>query len=614
LIEKLLIALAQAAVVYTVRQAQPAAHRFEVDCRIADPDPQGQVVSLPAWVPGSYMIRDYARHVVSLEAQAGGEAVAVRKLDKSSWRVDPVEGPLVLRAVVYAHDLSVRGAYLDGRHAFVNGVCLFLRVHGRETERCVMHLLPPPGPTPQRWRVATTLTRLSGASWEFGSFEAAGHDHLIDRPLLMGPLTLVEFTVAGVPHALAIAGRHAADVSRLGEDLTLLCEHHIDFFGRPPPMDRYLFLLTVLNEGYGGLEHNDCTALVCCSTDLPVRGRRQMSPGYRKLLGLVSHEYFHLWNVRRIRPAEFSPCDLSRETYTRQLWIFEGITSYYDDLALLRSGLIGADAYLRLLARTLTAVYRTPGRRRQTLEEASFDAWIKFYRQDENAPNAMVSYYHKGAMVALALDLEIRVRSSDRYSLDDVMRAMWAEYGDSAAGMPRGRLEALAEEVTGLDLKTFFDSSLRSTLDPPVGILLAQAGIRLHLRAARSASDRGGEPAAGEDRHRGWLGMRTRADHGRLCVRHVLDDGPAQQAGISAGDELVALNGRRIRPDDFERSLDMLAVGDTVELQLFRRDELLAAHPVIAAAPKEICDLGFDEDAGAQAVERRGRWLHLPPS
>ncbi len=599
----------EAAVVYTVSQENAAAHRFQVTCRIAAPDPEGQVVSIPAWVPGSYMIRDYARHIISLEADVDGQKVSLHKLDKSSWAVDPGEGVLTLRAVIYANDLSVRGAYLDCRHAFLNGVCTLLRVHGQETERCVVHILPSQEEARPGWMLATTLPRLTGSTWGFGAFEASDYQELIDHPVMMGELTPIEFTAADVPHALVITGRHAADHDRLQKDLQQLCEYHIDFFGRPPPMDRYIFHLTVLNKSYGGLEHRNSSALVCSNSDLPKQGRQDIGSGYRKFLGLVSHEYFHLWNIKRIRPAEFSPYDLKKESYTRQLWIFEGITSYYDDLALLRCGLITEESYLELLGRTLTSVYRSTGRRRQTLEDSSFDAWIKFYKQDENAPNAIVSYYTKGAMVALALDLEIRIRSSDQHSLDSVVQAMWAEYGNSDSGMPCGRFEELAERVTGLDLKTFFDSNLRSTIDPSVGILLAQAGIRLNMREAMSSPDPGGKPGKNIGENRIWLGVRTRTDSRRVCVSHVLDEGPAQQAGISAGDELVALNGMRIEPGNYQQSIDGLAVADSVEIQLFRRDELLLVNLTPATAPRDTCYLTFDEDAVKESIMRRTQWL-----
>ena len=594
-----------AAVVYRLSLADPAGHVFRTTCRIQAPDPAGQVISWPAWIPGSYLVRDYARHVVSLKASGPGGSVPVHKLDKASWRVDPVDGPLLLTAEVYANDLSVRGAFLDDGHAFVNGVCLFPAVQGCEQERCVLHL---DSPEHSGWAVATSLKRLTGSASQFGAFEAADYDELIDRPVLMGPLTRGEFTVAGVPHAVNFVGAAELDMERLTADLATICACHLDLFGGELPMERYEFLVTALAEGYGGLEHRDSTALVCRRDDLPRPGADAVTKGYRQFLGLASHEYFHLWNVKRLRPAELTPYKLAAENYTRQLWLFEGITSYYDDLALLRSGLVGPESYLELVGRSFTRVYRSGGRRRQTLEEASFDAWIKFYRPDENAPNALVSYYVKGAMVALALDLELRLRTDGRVSLDTVMRALWQEYGDGR-GVPEGAFERLAEDVSGLRLDEFFQQALRSTVDPPVGILLAQFGVRLQLRAQEAVDDAGGKPGKSEEQPTAWFGIRTQQQGGRLLVTQVLWGGPGHGAGLSAGDELVALDGARLDAESLEKALRRLPLDRSVQIHLFRRDELRQCSLRPARAPRDTAYLILEENPDEATLQRRRAWL-----
>jgi predicted metalloprotease with PDZ domain len=536
--------------------------------------------------------------------------VPFRKTDKSTWRAAPAEGELLVRAEIYANDLSVRAAHLDAAGAFFNGSSVFLRVHGRESERCVVHLSPGDDGPMSAWRVATTLPRLTGAAWEYGAFEASGYEELIDHPVLMGTLAVAEFDACGTPHAIALAGRQDADIGRLGADLGRLCSWQIRFFGEPAPMSRYLFLVRLTGEGFGGLEHRSSSALVCHRNDLPHPRRATLSREYRDFLGLASHEYFHLWNVKRIRPAEFAPYDLGREVYTRQLWILEGITSYYDDLALLRSGIIPVETYLELLGRTLTSVYRTAGRKRQTLEEASFDAWIKYYRPDENSPNVQVSYYTKGAMVALALDLDVRLRTEGRVSLDDIMRVLWENHGrESGVPMQEGAFEDLAAEVSGLDLVEFFAHSLRSTVDPPVGILLAQFGVRLNMRAAEGTSDAGGRPGQRPSRPQPWLGIRTRAVHGRLRVTQVVDGGPAQQAGLAAHDEIVAVQGIRADAESFDGLVDRLNIAQPAELQIFRRDELLRLTLTVAEPPRDTCYLSIDEQASDAAVTRRQRWL-----
>ena len=604
--------VANAPVVYHLRPLHTGAHLFEVTCRIELPAPDGQVLSLPAWIPGSYLVRDYARHVVGFEAESAGEPAAARKLNKHTWRVAPVAGELLVRITVYAADPSVRGAWLDARQGFVNGVCVFLRVHGQEQAPCVVHVDSPELPTGTTWRVSTGLQRLTGGQGEFGAFRATGYLDLIDHPLLMGLLNTVEFMAGGVPHALVLAGLANLDRERLQADLARLCTWHIDFFGRPAPMSRYVFLARVSDEGYGGLEHRASSALSCRRDDLPQSGVTVNEASYRRFLGLVSHEYFHAWHVKRIRPAEFVDADLGTEVYTHQLWIFEGITSYYDDLALRRSGLISVEQYLEVLGRSLTQLYRTAGRRHQTLEEASFDAWIKFYRPDENSPNATISYYLKGSLVALALDLEIRLRTAGTCSLDAVMRTLWQDYGpDGSPGLADGQFERLAAGLSGLDLEDFFRQALRSTIDPPIGILLAQFGVRLHTRSAESEGDGGGVRGRREDRPRAWLGIKTQYADGRLRVSQVAADSPAQAAGFSAGDELIAVAERRVTADNWEATLDRSTAGSELVYYVFRDQQLVRLVCTPAVAPRDTCYLTLDPEADGATVARRNAWLGL---
>lgn len=603
--------VSQAPVVYHVRPLNPGAHLYEVTCRIEHPDPDGQVLRLPAWIPGSYLIRDYARHIVQIAATSGGDPVALRKLNKHSWRISPVGGALLVTAVIYAADTSVRGAWLDKESGFFNGVCLFLQVCGQEQAMYVVHVDPPELPPGICWQVATSLPRLTGAAGEFGAFHAAGYADLIDHPVLMGRLTMIDFEASGIPHALAMTGNHqVVDHARLGTDLARLCAWHIDFFGRPAPMTSYRFLLRAVAEGYGGLEHRASSALICRRDDLPCPGEADAGPGYRQFLGLASHEYFHAWHVKRIRPAEFVDADLSQEAYTRQLWIFEGITSYYDDLALLRAGLITREQYLEVLGRSLTRLYRVAGRRHQTLEDASFDVWIKFYRPDENTPNATVSYYLKGSLVALALDLEIRLRSGGIHSLDCVMRELWREFGaDDSGGLADGDFERLAEQVCGLDLKPFFHQNLRTMVDPPLGILLAQFGVLLHMRSQESERDAGGTRGRANNRPRAWLGLKLKSADGRATVSHVADGGPAQLAGISAGDELVALNGRRVAVHDFDALLERLPPDGECSCYIFRDQEIMSVTLQAMPAPRDTCYLVLDPHAGTDVIARRDSWL-----
>ena len=550
---------------YTLRPANLAAHRFEVSCSVDRPDPAGQRFALPAWIPGSYLIRDFARHIVSIRAESGGKAIRLTKTDKHSWQAAPVAAPLTVTCEVYAWDLSVRGAHLDETHAFFNGTSVFLSVLGQEESPCLIDLQPPAGRQFKDWRIATALEPAHGEkrcakAHGFGLYRAASYDELIDHPVEMGRFALARFEASGVVHEIAISGQHDCDLGRLTADLRRVCEWHIRFFGEAAPMTHYTFLVTAVGEGYGGLEHRASTALLCSRNDLPYRGMKEMTEAYRSFLGLCSHEYFHTWNVKRIKPAAFVPYDLSRENHTTLLWAFEGITSYYDDLALLRSGVIELKDWLELTAKAISAVQRSPGRLKQSLAESSFDAWSKFYRPDENTPNAVVSYYAKGALAALALDLTLRYKTRGQISLDDVMRALWQRHGQTGIGVGEDDVRLIAEELSGLNLKRFFADTVHGTGDLPLQKLLAHFGIKLEWETAKLPS----------------LGIKTASEGHELRLATVYDDGAAQAAGLSAGDLLLAIDGLRVTPASLDKQLARHQPGETIRVHAFRRDELLS--------------------------------------
>ncbi len=593
---------------YCIIPKNPQAHLFEVTLTISEPDPEGQRLSLPAWIPGSYLIRDFAKHVVRLSAEALGQSLAVQKLNKSTWRCAPNTGPLTISYEVYAWDSSVRAAHLDTSHGFFNGASVFLKVEGQENQPCRVAILPPEGEAYDSWRVATALPRSGAEPNGFGDYQAGDYEELIDHPVEMGEFSLAAFEACSVSHAIAITGRHRADMSRLCQDLKVLCEYHIRFFGEPAPMDRYVFLVTAVGEGYGGLEHRASSALLCSRNDLPRAGETEIGEGYQNFLGLCSHEYFHTWNVKRIKPAAFTPYNLDSENYTRLLWAFEGITSYYDELGLVRSELISQDSYLERLGQTITRVLRGSGRLKQSLADSSFDAWTKFYQQDENAPNAIVSYYTKGSLVALALDLTLRRETQGRCSLDEVMRALWKTYGKTGVGVPENGVEQLAAEVSGLDLRSFFDAVLRGTEDLPLEVLLASVGIGYELRASESGEDKGGEPGKG-GAPRTTLGVRLTPNEKEAKISQVLDESAAQLAGLSAGDSLIAVDGIRATASNLEKIIESYPAGSTVRIHAFRRDGLMEFQATLKAAPLDTCVLTIDPSADPATVAARRSWL-----
>ena len=594
---------------YRIVASDPNAHLFEVRCTVADSDPAGQAFRLPAWSPGSYLIREFARHFVSVRAECDGRPVAVRKIGKDAWLADGCSGALTLAAEVYAFDPSVRAAYLDTTRAFFNGPSVFVWPVGREDRPCELEIVPPAGGAYRAWRVATAMPRHGAEPFGFGLYRASNYDELIDHPVEIGHFDIVRFEAGAVPHTVAITGRHRADGERLAHDLARLCQAQVDLFGGAPgsraPVDAYLFQLLLADEGYGGLEHRASTSLVAKRDGLPQPGATAVSDDYRSLLGLVSHEYFHTWNVKRIKPAAFVPYDLTRESFTTQLWAFEGITSYYDDLMLVRSKVIGVADYLELIGRQISALLRTPGRERQSVAESSFDAWIKYYRQDENAPNAIVSYYVKGALIALALDLELRLRSA--ITLDDVMRALWQRHGQTGIGVPEDGVQTLASELSGLDLNAFFRDYVHGTVELPLASLLREFGIAWHLRPTANAKDKGGVPDK-DPAPRVWLGT-TLAASADLRLKHVAPDGPAALAGLASGDAIVAIDGLRASSDGLDRLVRTRSAGDVVEIHAFRRDELMRFAVELAAPRIDTCWLTPAEPVGPEVAARRAAWL-----
>ena len=568
------------AIQYTIIPKNLAGHLFDVTVTVAAPASDGQVFALPAWIPGSYMIREFARNIVQICAESNGKAVALTKVDKHTWRAAPVSGPLTLQYEVYAWDLSVRAAHLDQTHGFFNGTSVFLRVVGQEDIAHEVDIQRPLDPAAATWRVATAMQEQGAKRYGFGTYVAANYDELIDHPVEMGDFALGTFKAHGVPHDIVITGRVPnLDMERLQSDLKTLCETQIAFFEprtKRAPMDRYVFLTMAVGDGYGGLEHRASTALICNRNDLPSTSAPKFSEpgdGYVKFLGLCSHEYFHTWNVKRIKPAAFAPYDLQAETYTPLLWLFEGFTSYYDDLLLLRSGLITEAVYLKLLGKSVGGVLRGSGRTKQSVADSSFDAWSKYYRQDENAPNAIVSYYGKGSLIALAFDLTIRAKTEGRKSLDDIMLALWQRFGHDfypsvGRGVTEAEVEALFDEVSGLKLKPMFDRYVRGTEDLPLAKLYAPFGVKLtdERKNAKPSLD----ASIGRE--------------GADCkLSQVHEGGAAHAAGLSAGDLLVAVDGLRVagNPHNLDGLLSRFKVGDTVAVHAFRRDELMTFDVVL---------------------------------
>ncbi len=522
---------------FQVRVQDRHAHLFAVTLTVSQPQAD-QVVSLAVWIPGSYLVREFSRNLQRLRATQDGRLVEVSQLDKCSWQVHcKADGALELNYEIYALDNSVRTAWLDSHRGFFNGTSIFLRVQGQEHFTQELELVADKDL--KGWQVATGLTPKKVDPGGFGTYRAADYDELVDCPVEMGSFWSASFLACGVPHRLVVtAAPPSFDGARLLADTQRICETEIRFWhaartgarlSGQPPHQNYVFMLNAVDMGYGGLEHRNSTALICARKDLPRVGTPEPASdagvpaqtGYHTLLGLISHEYFHTWNVKRLRPAELARYDYAAENYTRLLWFFEGFTSYYDDLLLRRCGLLDDAGYLKLLAKTINQVLQTPGRKLQSVAQASFDAWVRYYRPDQNTPNATVSYYTKGSLVALCLDLTLR--QEGKTSLDDVMRSLWQRC--AGGPMTENDLHAVLIELSGRSFATEMKRWVHGTAELPLKVLLQAHGVAVLEESAPLAQR---------------LGLRLSEDAG-IHVKSVLRGSAAERAGLCSGDEWLAL-------------------------------------------------------------------------
>ncbi len=572
---------------YRIDLSLAHAHRFLVTLR-AKPHAQQLVLSLPVWIPGSYLVREFARHLGPLRATQNGQPCNIKQLDKASWQVScNTRSPLTVQYEVYANDPSVRAAFLDAQRGFFNGTGVFLRVHEQEAQPHTLRIEQ----LPKGWDVATALTATDAAkkTAPHTRFQADNYDALVDHPVELGTFWRGHFQACGVAHELVVAG-HAptADLNRLLQDTQRICTEQIEFWhGRKaPPFDRYVFMLNVVDDGYGGLEHRQSTALICARRDLPRLGNKDSSEGYITLLGLISHEYFHTWNVKRLKPHAFEPYDYTQENYTQMLWFFEGFTSYFDDIFLLRTGLIKPATYLKLLTKPINQVLATPGRQIQSVAQASFDAWTRYYRPDENTANATVSYYTKGSLVAMALDITLRslkpkkVRgqaTSHAATLDGVMHRLWAlqrTIGEDDVA------QALADEAGvpppgASSWQALLDTWVHGTDDLPLADLLAQVGVTWQTSTPTTSQK---------------IGVRLSETPQGLKVAAVMRGSPAEAAGLTAGDELLALDGWRLKKTD---DWQTLLPSPSLKPLLVCRDQrlLTLTLPLLDSKPTAWCQV-----------------------
>lgn len=540
---------------FTVSMPKPHTHMLEVEVRIKRGPgvsaPAEELLLMPVWTPGSYLVREFERHVQDFAAtDASGRALQWEKLNKDSWRV-VTKGSRDWRATyrVYANELSVRTNELNSDHAFWNNAALLMYLEGFLSAPSTLHILAP-----QPWKVATALPVEPGPK---NTFRAENFDILYDSPVEVSNFKTLSFEVKGVRHRIVIDGEGNYDPARVQADVKKIVEAAVELMGGEIPYRDYTFFLHLRSNTGGGLEHLNSTAL----------GFRRFGfkpeANYRGFLSLVAHEFFHLWNVKRIRPDALGPFDYTKENYTKLLWVAEGITSYYENVILRRAGLISDKDFLAAPARAFQDLQDTPGRLAMSAEEASFDAWIKYYRQDENSINSQVSYYDKGAILGLLLDLEIRKRSKGAKSLDDVMRYLYTEFYKKDRNYTSKDFQIISEMMAGSSLEQFFAKYVRGREELDYNSALAAAGLRLDIT--------GETPRPVE---KAYLGADVVQENDRLMVRRVYAGSPAYEQGLNTGDQIVAFNNMRANKDFFDARIAEKRPGDLVNLTIFRFDDL----------------------------------------
>lgn len=537
---------------YEVAMPQPEMHFFHIQLTISNWHDRYLDLHLPVWTPGSYLVREYAKHLQDFTAgDRQGNPLKWQKVSKNHWRIETVGIEVIqVNYKLFANELTVRTNHLDGTHGYFNGASTFMFVPGCEDRPLTVKIVLPK----QEWAIATALPPVKDNSH---TFYADNFDTLVDSPFEIGLHSRHEFTVLGKPHEFIIWGEGNPNPDQIIQDTAAIIRVEADLFGGLP-YDRYMFLLHLSSTGNGGLEHKNC-----CSLNYPRLGFRK--DGYVRFLTLVAHEFFHTWNVKRIRPKALEKFDYDRENYTPSLWFCEGTTSYYDRLIPLRAGLYDVDRFLKMTGDSITRLQTTPGRNVQTLHESSLDAWIKLYRPEVHSQNTQISYYLKGELVSMLLDLSIRSGTDNRRSLDDVMRVMWDRFGKSEIGFSESELYEAIESVAGIDLQPFWQAYLYSTTELDYNDYLEPFGLEVQAGASEAP----------------YTGITVKSNSSIPSVKFVEADSPAQRAGIDPGDELLAINGIRVTTENWGERLQDFQPGDAIAITLFQQDRLCNVHLVL---------------------------------
>jgi predicted metalloprotease with PDZ domain len=570
-----------ASLFYQVAMSQPASHLFEVTLQISNWRSPTLDLKMPVWTPGSYLVREYARHLQDFSARSGGGELTSRKLSKNHWQIVTNNATdIKVSYRIYANDLTVRTNHLDTTHGYFNGAALFFFVPGLEQQPISLKIVPPQSD----WRVTTTLTKIEG---EENTFQAQDFDTLVDTPVEIGTQQVYDFEVLGKPHSLAVWSEGNANPQQIITDTTKVIEVEAKIFDGLP-YEQYLFLLHLSGSGYGGLEHK-----YCCTLNYPRFGFSDREK-YERFMQLVAHEFFHLWNVKRIRPQALEIFDYEVENYTTSLWFSEGTTSYYDTIIPLRAGIYDRNTCLKNLSKDISKYLNTIGRNVQPLGESSYDAWIKLYRRDAYSDNNQISYYLKGELVSLLLDLLIRAKYQNQRSLDDVMRLMWSRFGQEEVGFSETQLREAIAEVATENLDDFFTRYIETTEELPFDDYLNPFGLYLKTVSESDAP---------------YLGIRVQSDSNREIIEFVAAGSPAALAGIDAKDMLLAIDGIKVDAKSLEERLKDYQVEDTIQVTVFHNDQLKTLPVTLAQPQANRYELAVKDNLSQSQQENLRGWL-----
>lgn len=572
-------------ILYQVAMSQPASHLFEVSLNLTGWKSPLLDLKLPVWTPGSYLVREYAKHIQYFTATAGDKPLVWRKLSKNHWQVTTaeVDETITIQYRVFAHELSVRTNHLDATHGYFNGAAIFLRILEWEKQAISVTVVPPK----PEWRVTTPLPPLNAPH----TFIASDYDTLVDSPFEIGCHESHHFEVLGKSHELAIWGKGNVDAVKMIPDIQKIIQVEAEIFDGLP-YERYVFLLHLSSQGNGGLEHK-----YSCSLNYPRLGFRAKEK-YDRFMQLVAHEFFHLWNVKRIRPQALEVFDYDRENYTPSLWFCEGTTSYYDITIPLRAGIYDVKSFLNNLSKDITRLQTTPGRLVQPLSESSWDAWIKLYRPDANSGNSQISYYLKGELVSFLLDLLIRDHHNNTRSLDHVMRQMWQQFGKSEIGFTPQQLQQVIESVAETDLSEFLTRYIDGVAELPFNQYLEPFGLQV--------------VADTEDDIAPDLGIKAQAENGREIIKFVEADTPAAVAGINAGDELLAIDGVKVQATSLSDRLKDYQPHDTIQVTVFHQDQLCTYDVTLAEPRPSKYEIVPVDNPSSTQKQNFQAWLGVP--